>query len=374
MSSTERAINPFGESKVVAAPTGASGQALIQRESQEIQARMLVARNFPRDPLKAMDKILNAFTRPTLCEDATYEYARGGTDVSGLSIRAAEVLAQNWGNISCGVVELARSGGQSECLSYATDLETGFHDEKRFFVRHWRDTKKGGHPLTEERDIYEVIANYGARRKRACILAVIPSDVQEEAVRQIDVTLKTKIDITADSLKKLVDAFEPFGVTQAMIEKRIQRHLTAMVPAQMLTLRRIYASLKDGMSEVSAWFEIPPPAPDTSTDKPPADVPTTQTDQVKEQLRGRASTSAKKQDAAPPAAEADGAIPHFDQATAIAELKKAKTLAELDAAKMAVWKDFNDTKRKIPLEIDDAYNMTKEAISAGAATTGKLDL
>lgn len=357
MSTPERAINVFGDAKVVAAPTGASGQALIQRESQEIQARMLVARNFPRNPLQAMDRILNAFTRPTLCEDATYEYARGGTDVSGLSIRAAEVLAQNWGNIACGVAELTRSGGQSECLAYATDLETGFHDEKRFFIKHWRDTKKGGYPITDERDIYEVVANYGARRKRACILAVIPSDVQEEATRQIDVTLKTKIQITDESLKALVKAFEPFAVTQEMIEKRIQRHLAAMLPAQMLTLRRIYTSLKDGMSEVGAWFEIPPPAPETGSDKPPADVPTTQTDQVKEQLRTRAS--AKKTEA--PAA-AEDAIPHFDQASAVAEIKKATTLKDLETARAAVWKDFTDTRRSIPIEVDDAYNMAKETI------------
>jgi hypothetical protein len=65
-------------------------------------------------------------------------------------------------------------------------------------------------------------------------------------------------------------------------------------------------------------------------------------------------------------------IPHFDQAGAIAYLKKAKTLAELDAAKMSIWRDFNETHRKIPLELDDAYNMCKESIAAG--TTGKLDL
>lgn len=362
MSSTaERAINPF-TGDVVAAPTGASQQALVQRESQEIQARMLVARNFPRDPIKAMDKIINAFTRPTLCEDATYQYGRGGTDVSGLSIRAAEVLAQNWGNIACGVVELTRAGGQSECLSYATDLETGFHDEKRFFVRHWRDKKGGrGAPVTEERDIYEVIANYGARRKRACILAVIPSDVQEAAERQIDVTLKTKIEITEDSLKKLVEAFATYGVTQEMIEKRIQRHLATMLPAQMLTMKRIYASLRDGMSEVESWFEVPPPVETAANDKAPPDAGT-QTDQVKEQLRTRAGT---KQAAA-------DAIPHFDQVGAIAELKKAKTLKELEAAKAAVWKDFTDTKRAIPVELDDAYNMLKETI--GEREGKQLDL
>jgi len=367
MSTVER-TNIFGSAPVVAAPTGASGQALIQRESQEIQARMLVARNFPRDAVRSMDRILNAFARPTLCEDATYEFSRGGQSVNGLSIRAAEVLAQNWGNISCGVAELTRANGQSECLSYATDLETGFHDEKRFFVRHWRDTKKGGHPVTDERDIYEVIANMGARRKRACILAVIPSDVQEQAEKQIAETLKTKVAITPDLIKTLLEKFNDFAVTQEMIEKRIQRRIDAILPAQVLTLRRIYNSLKDGMSEVGAWFELGPVVSEVPAagDARPADVPPSQTEQVKEQMRRAA---AKK----PVAAESAGdAIPHFDAASGITELKRAKTLAELEALKVTVWADFTGTKREVPIEVADAYNMLKESL--GEAEGKQLDL
>jgi hypothetical protein len=350
MSTVEKAVNPFGEMKVVAAPTGASAQALIQRESQEIQARMLVARNFPRDALKAMDRILNAFTRPTLCEDAKYEYARGGQQVTGLSIRAAEVLAQNWGNLACGVAELSRAGGQSECLAFAQDLETGFYDERRFYVRHWRDTKKGGHPVSEERDIYELIANMGARRKRACILAVIPSDVQEEAERQIELTLRTKIEVNADSIKKLLETFASFGITQEMIEARIQRRIESILPAQMLSMRRIYTSLKDGMSEPSNWFETVA----ATVDDKPADVPSTRTEQVKEQLRARGKKQA--------AASQDEAVPQFDAAQGVAELRRAKTLAELEARRGVVWQDFADTKRALPIEVEDAYHMLKEQL------------
>jgi len=97
-----------------------------------------------------------------------------------------------------------------------------------------------------------------------------------------------------------------------------------------------------------------------------------------DELRAAPAATQVTQEPAAPADVVDKAtgeiLPHFDEAGAIAYLKKVKTLAELDAAKMAVWKDFNDTKRKIPLEIDDAYNMAKEAISAGASNTGKLDL
>jgi hypothetical protein len=346
----ERAANPFGNAPVVAAPTGASGQALIMREAQEIQASMMVARNYPRDMMKAADRILNAFTRPSLCEDAKYQYSRGGTDVQGLSIRAAEVLAQNWGNISCGVAELTRAGGQSECLAYAVDLETGFRDEKRFFVRHWRDTKKGGHPVTDERDIYEVVANMGARRKRACILAVIPSDVQEQAERQIDETLSANVQITPEMIKTIAAKWLELGVTKEMLEKRLQRRIESILPAQVLTLRRIYNSLKDGMSTIEEWFEVAPvvaeiPAEDTK----PRDV-TTKTDTVKEQLRTRGAKT-------PPG---EGRLPMFDGVSAIKELKKAATLEALEKSWVEISRDFVDTGRLVPDEVDSFYQTQRE--------------
>jgi hypothetical protein len=239
--------NPFGNQQMPAVG-GASAQALGQREIAEVQAALVVAKKFPRDPVVAMDRILNACTRPGLASKASYEYAKGGQDVSGPSIRLAEVMAQNWGNIQTSVIELSRSidsrgVGISECLAYAWDLETNFRDEKRFQVRHYRDTKQGGYPIKEEREIYELIANNGARRKRACILTVIPGDVQEAAERQCEVTLKTKVDITPELIQTLVDSFAAFGVTKEMIEKRIQKRMDAITPGAVINMRKIYNSL-----------------------------------------------------------------------------------------------------------------------------------
>ena len=40
------------------------------------------------------------------------------------------------------------------------------------------------------------------------------------------------------------------------LEKRIQRRVDTITAAQMVGLRKIYNSLKDGMSTRSDWFEI----------------------------------------------------------------------------------------------------------------------
>lgn len=256
----EQPNNPFGHLPVAAAPTGALAQAAAQREVAEVQAAMVIAKKFPRDPIAAMDRILQSCARPTLAEAAFYQYSRGGSDISGASIRLLEEVCRGWGNIACGVTELARHDGYSECEAYAVDLETNFRDGKKFQVRHWRDTKSGGYKIKDERDIYELIANMGARRKRACMEAIVPGDVLEAAKKQCEVTLKTKAEVTPERLQSLLDKFADHGVTKEMIEKRIQRRIDAMTPALLVQLGRIFNSLKDGMSTPAEWFEVEPKA------------------------------------------------------------------------------------------------------------------
>ncbi|HWT38344.1 MAG TPA: hypothetical protein VN289_18785, partial [Paraburkholderia sp.] len=240
------APNPFGNESAAAVPVAAG--ALIAAEQSkaiaEVQAALYFARTQPRDPRRAMDRILQECMRPGLAEEATYQYSRGGNDISGPSIRLAEMLAKRWGNMEAGVKELSRRDGVSECLAYAWDYETNYRDVRTFTVRHWRDTKQGGYALKDERDIYEMIANYGARRKRACILALIDGDVIEAAVRQCEATLATKVEVNDELITQMIERFETFGVTKEMIEKRIQRHMSALTPALAVSLKRIYNSLR----------------------------------------------------------------------------------------------------------------------------------
>lgn len=248
-------LNPFGSVQPAAAANAsvAIGQA---REVADVQAAMLVAQRFPRDQIAAMDRILMAFTRPTLAETALYEYSRGGSEVTGLSIRAAEAMAQQWGHIHMGVEELEQRPGESTVRAFAFDAQTGTRDSRVFQVKHWRDTKRGGYKLEDQRDIYELIANVAARRKRACVLTVIPGDVQEAVKRQVEMTLKARVEITPELLKSLEAKFAEFGVPVAAIEKRIQRRMEAITPGLVVQLGKIYNSLKDGMSQAVEWFEV----------------------------------------------------------------------------------------------------------------------
>jgi hypothetical protein len=248
--------NPFDtQRKALAVGPTVMAEAGQQREIAEVQAAMVIAKRFPRDPIAAMDRILQSCTRPTLADGALYSYSRGGSDVTGPSIRLAEVAAQAWGNMQFGIRELEQRGGESTVEAFAWDVETNTRQVKVFQVPHERHTRSGKYKLTDPRDIYELVANNGARRLRACILGVIPGDVIEAAVRECERTLKASADTSPEGLKKLVGAFAEFGVTQAQIEKRIQCRLAAIRPAQVVQLKKVWASLRDGMSAPGDWFE-----------------------------------------------------------------------------------------------------------------------
>ncbi len=231
------------------------------REIQEVQAAMIIAKRFPRNERQAVDRILNACSRPALAERALYQYSRGGMDITGPSIRMAETMAQAWGNMQYGVRELEQRDGESTVEAFCWDLETNTRAVRVFQVRHEIE-KKGNvkKKLTDPRDIYELVANQGARRLRACILEQIPIDITESAVAQIDTTNKAKCDITPEKIKSMLEKFSDFGVTKEQLEKKIQRRIDGITPALMVSLGKIYNSLKDGMSKPADWFEAVAPS------------------------------------------------------------------------------------------------------------------
>jgi len=250
-------MNNMMEMKASDVVPNAQTQALIGRQSQEVQAAVFMAKQFPRNEQASIERCRRAAQRPGLAKVAMYEYPRGGTRVTGASIRLAEAIAQNWGNIDTGVVELERRNGESTAMAYAWDLETNYRQTKTFTVKHVRETKKGAQALTDSRDIYELIANQGARRQRACILGVIPGDVVEIALQECEKTLANSQQMPlSDRIREMVQIYRnEFGVTAQQLETYAQMNIDAFSEQQYRMFERIYISIKDGMKKIEDYFE-----------------------------------------------------------------------------------------------------------------------
>lgn len=272
MSNTQNtaAIAEFEQQTPAARSVGA--ELIASREAQEVQVAMVAAKRFPRDEIASYNRILQDCQRKSLAERAMYEYPRGGQMVTGPSIHLARTLARGWGNLDSGFKVLEQTATDSTVMAYCWDLETNYREAKVFTVKHIRETKKGAHPLTDSRDIYELIANQSARRERACILSVIPQDVVDAAVGQCNATLASggKMPLV-DMVRALVKNFqEQYGVTPEMLEQYIGCKKEAFSNQSVVRLKNVYNTLRDGSASAEQYFDMSIAAP---TEEEPQDAP-----------------------------------------------------------------------------------------------------
>jgi hypothetical protein len=225
------------------------------RAISEAQGKLIIAKRFPRDQAKAYEQIMASCSRKGMAENAMYQYPRGGESITGPSIRLAEELARAWGNMDFGVRELSQRVGESEMEAYCWDLETNVSSSQKFTVKHERHTKKGITKLVDPRDIYELTANQAGRRLRARILAVIPPDLVAAAVERCNKTLIGDVsEPIQDTVRKMLNAFSAYGITKQHIEIRIGKSLDMILREDVVELKNIYASIKDGIASASAFF------------------------------------------------------------------------------------------------------------------------
>lgn len=251
-------VSFYGTSEVMTPQRSTTTEMVTSRQAQEVQAAMVIAKKFPRDENAAWSRVMRACQRKSLAEQAMYEYPRGGQKVTGPSIRLAEAMAQAWGNLDFGIIELEQKNGESQVMAYAWDLETNTRQTKVFSVPHVRGTKKGNIALTDPRDIYEMVANQGARRLRACILGVIPGDVIDSAISECQKTLiGNNPEPLIDRVRKGAKIFEEkFSVSVPMLEKYIGCKLEAFSENDLIRLNNVFRSLKDGMAKREDYFDI----------------------------------------------------------------------------------------------------------------------
>jgi len=61
----------------------------------------------------------------------------------------------------------------------------------------------------------------------------------------------------ADRIRSMVLAFEELGIKQVAIEKRLGHNVDATISTELVTLQKIYRSIKDGMAKPDDFFDMP---------------------------------------------------------------------------------------------------------------------
>ena len=231
-----------------------ANNAVVAAEVAKVQAMCVMAYQNPRNLLNVENKIAAMCESIYLASLAEYEYTRGGSKITGPTVKLVSAVAQAYGNVTSGWQEVARSKDKSKVIAWAWDIENNFKYDLEFEVPLYREAKGGRTLLTSDRDIYEHIANFAARRRRACMEQVIPRYLIDMALEKCHITLETKVDVKAE-LKKCVNYLQSYhGVTLEELEEKLGMKYEAFSSVQYTTIRKWTASLKDGVAKKEDLF------------------------------------------------------------------------------------------------------------------------
>jgi len=231
-------------------------EAEVARAIQEVQGAIVIAKKCPRDVRLAKDSIIESCKHLDLAEESLYAFKTGSGMSEGASIRLTEEIALAWGNMSFGVREVARDDKETRYSVFSHDLQNNVKSSMEFTQKHQRYSKESGnYAVTTDADIYNVVASTAARRKRACMLGVIPKHIQKMAVNQCKQTLASQAKGPIEErIKEMVVAFDKIGVPEDKIIKRLGHNLDAITEIELVTLRGIFQSIRDNMAKKEEWF------------------------------------------------------------------------------------------------------------------------
>ncbi|MGY1500840.1 hypothetical protein ACW4TU_30385 [Streptomyces sp. QTS52] len=256
---------PVAEQQFAPSPAPAPsfvGQGTAVEQSRavaEVQAAVVVARQFPRNEAAAVQKMRTAFRQKTLAARSLFRFNRGDGNVNGETIQFAKELARCWGNIHHGLNELRRDdeAGESEMQAWAWDLESNERASTTFIVPHVRWAKGKGKALEDPRDVYENNTNNGARRLREMIFTVLPDWYREQAKEVVNYTLENGQGDTPRS-QRIADSityYEGIGVTVEQLEESRGRASEKWTNLDLAQLEVIFESIRRG--EVTVDEEFP---------------------------------------------------------------------------------------------------------------------
>ncbi len=312
-------VSGFGSALPTISDSGTT--AIAVREDTEIKTALVMARQFPRTEEVAYAKLIKSCSRATFAESAVYAFPRGGTTVKGPSVDLAREAARVWGNIRYGLRIVSVDDDQVHIRGYALDMESNSHVEAEDRFAKLVERKGKGWIKPDERDLRELVNRRGAILVRNCILQLLPPDVIDDAVRQVNDTMRKAAngEITQsmeEARRRLVMSFERVGVTVEMLEKFLKHKLDVINGEELAELRQIGKSIADGNSRREEHFEF-----GTASTAPASDA----TQSLNAKLKG-----AKKPVKAPELTESQQAL--YD--TRHAELK-ADGYDDTDAHEMA---------------------------------------
>jgi hypothetical protein len=305
----------FGKSLTHQRAEMAAVQVAKEAESQ-VNARFIMAMKKPRNEDKALARILNSCRNLHFADSAIYKKPVGNTTIEGASIRLAEEIARNWGNLYINSSIIYEDEARRIIRIMVLDLEANLDYDKTITIEKVveRRSGKGREVLDERLNTYgdrvfivratedEMVTKENAQISKAMrngILRCIPHHIQEEAMLRCKKTIKARIDSDPAAAKNdIIRNFSALNIMPDQIEKYLGHGLAQITSDEIADLLIVYRSIKD---KQTTWRDIMDSkvidADATASDE--ADVPEANDwDELEEKIQKSKATASKVTDSA----------------------------------------------------------------------------
>ena len=233
----------------------------------EIDIQISTARRYPRDVKKALSEArrLMTFDEKT-AEECIYRLPRDGKEIEGPSIRAAEILANAWGNLRIAAKVIEDGERKVTCLAACHDLETNVAVSVEV---QRRITDKSGRRYTE--DMVITTSNAGcAVAFRNAVLKIIPKAVWKPAFEAAQKKAGEKNLPNLNSRRiNMIEWFGRKGVGVDAILKKVKRVRVGNIGEDdLVQLNQIASAIDDGRSTAEELFDLTKNAPEPEGPQP----------------------------------------------------------------------------------------------------------
>lgn len=189
-----------------------SALALITKA--EIDVQISTAKAFPRSIKNFMDKALSIATiNESVAASCCYTVPRGGANISGKSVRLAEIVCASYGNIRSGSRIIDNDGQFVTAQGICHDLET--NNCRTVEVRR-KITDKNGKTFSADMQILTANAA-GAIAYRNAVFSVVPGALVDDIFEKTKEVAKGTLATLPARRDKAVNYFKSLGVKDEQI-------------------------------------------------------------------------------------------------------------------------------------------------------------
>jgi len=226
----------------------------------EIDTQISTAHAYPRDEERALEKMAKlACMDADTAADCFYKLSRKGadgtqSDIEGLSVRMAEIIAACWGNLRVQARIIGNDGKWITAQGICHDLESNVAVSKE--VKR-RITTKNGYTFSE--DMQVVTGNAAcAIAYRNAVLAVVPKAVTNCVIKKVrSMMANTEMDV-AKVCHQTLAWWAGRGITEAQILQYLQVDCVEAISKEHLyTLRALAQAINEGATTQEEAFVIP---------------------------------------------------------------------------------------------------------------------